>query len=69
MATAVKSSQSAPVVSDPTAPAGREGASFLSRVPAGFWLLAPAILFLALFFIFPLMKLVAISLPTRRPLT
>lgn len=49
--------------SDPTAPAGREGASFLSRVPAGFWLLAPAILFLALFFIFPLMKLVAISLP------
>jgi putative spermidine/putrescine transport system permease protein len=35
----------------------------LSRIPAGTWLLAPAVLFLALFFVFPLMKLVAISLP------
>lgn len=39
------------------------GASRTFRVPPAFWLIAPAILFLALFFVFPLLKLVAISLP------
>lgn len=33
------------------------------RPPSAFWLIAPAILFLAFFFVFPLLKLVAISLP------
>ncbi len=33
------------------------------RLPPAFWLIAPAVLFLALFFVFPLLKLVAISLP------
>ncbi len=33
------------------------------RLTPAFWLIVPAILFLALFFVFPLLKLVAISLP------
>lgn len=33
------------------------------RPPVAFWLIAPPTLFLALFFVFPLLKLVAISLP------
>jgi len=33
------------------------------RPPPAFWLIAPSILFLAFFFVFPLLKLVAISLP------
>lgn len=33
------------------------------RLPPTFWLIAPSILFLGLFFVYPLLKLVAISLP------
>ncbi len=33
------------------------------RVPSAFWLIAPAVLFLAFFFVFPLLRLVAISMP------
>lgn len=33
------------------------------RLPPAFWLVVPAVLFLAFFFVYPLLKLVAISLP------
>lgn len=45
----------------PNAPPARAARRF--RLPSAFWLIAPAVLFLALFFLFPLLKLVAISLP------
>lgn len=47
---------------DHSAP-GKEGTRRLFRLPPVVWLLVPSILFLAVFFVFPLMKLVAISLP------
>lgn len=42
---------------------GKERTRRLFRLPPVVWLLVPSILFLAVFFVFPLMKLVAISLP------
>ena len=49
-------------IDDHNAPA-KEGRALLFRLPPVIWLLLPSILFLAVFFLFPLMKLVAISLP------
>lgn len=36
---------------------------FLARLPSGIWLLLPAVLFLGLFFLWPLLRLLAASLP------
>ncbi|MDR6756990.1 putative spermidine/putrescine transport system permease protein [Mycoplana sp. BE70] len=41
----------------------KAGSSRGFRLPPAFWLIVPSVLFLALFFVFPLLKLVAISLP------
>lgn len=41
----------------------KAGSSRSFRLPPAFWLIVPSVLFLAFFFVFPLLKLVAISLP------
>jgi ABC-type spermidine/putrescine transport system permease subunit I len=41
----------------------KTGLSRSFRLPPAFWLIVPSVLFLAFFFVFPLLKLVAISLP------
>ncbi|MCB5410721.1 ABC transporter permease [Pseudogemmobacter faecipullorum] len=47
-----------------TVPASASGqTSFLARIPGGIWLLLPAVLFLGIFFLWPLLRLLSASLP------